>query len=67
MGAVQTGNRVPHWEAHQRVRAMYTWHNVAKRTEKVRVHKQAAMIQLFRLNSVIRFTMKLPLEGIEDS
>ena len=29
------GDRVPHWEVHKRVKAMYTWHNVARRTEQV--------------------------------
>jgi phosphatidylinositol glycan class A protein len=29
------GNRVPHWEMHERVGKMYTWHNVARRTEQV--------------------------------
>ena len=29
------GDRVPHAEAHNRVKTMYTWQNVAHRTEKV--------------------------------
>lgn len=33
--AHRQGNRVPHQEMHKRVKSMYTWHNVAKRTEKV--------------------------------
>ena len=31
------GSRVPPHEMHKRVMGMYTWHNVAERTEKVNV------------------------------
>jgi len=33
--AHRCGSRLPHQEMHERVKRMYTWHNVAKRTEKV--------------------------------
>lgn len=33
--AHRRGDQVPHWEVHERVKAMYTWHNVARRTEQV--------------------------------
>lgn len=35
IAAHREGERVEHWEMHRRVRNMYTWQNVAKRTEKV--------------------------------
>lgn len=31
----RAGERIPHSEVHQRVRQLYTWQNVAERTEKV--------------------------------
>ena len=32
------GDCMPHWEIHDRVKTMYTWHNVARRTELVYTH-----------------------------
>ena len=38
--AHRRGDRVPAHQMHERVQEMYTWQNVAERTEKVRVQQQ---------------------------
>ena len=37
ISAKRDGRLVPPWEAHERIKKMYTWQNVAKRTERVSI------------------------------